>query len=153
MTCHIATDARGCMLRHAHARHHRDGLQCLDCKTGISRMSRSVECPSASAQVAQHKPRRRGRPRKTPSLETVFAPTPSMIMPDTVRQATRDALHLAEACALGLGLLAERCKTDVALVREVLESAGLTIFKNECVFQGRPQPCVSVNKKLRSWAA
>lgn len=153
MTCHIATDASGCMLRHAHARHHRDGVQCLDCKTGISRMSRSVDWPSASTQVAQHKPRRRGRPRKIEALETVSVQVLPTVMPDAVRQAVREAMHLAEACALGLGLLAERCEADVALVREVLESAGLTIFKNECVFQGRPQPCVSVNKKLRSWAA
>lgn len=130
MTC-PTTDARECMLRHSHARHHRDAGPCLACKTGISRMSRPVELPQAAPAAV------------TP---------PPMVTPDAVRQVVRDALPLAEACALGLWFLAERCEAEAAQIRAALESAGLTIFKNEIAFQGRHQPCVSVNKRLRQWA-
>ncbi|KAF5046491.1 hypothetical protein DSECCO2_470100 [anaerobic digester metagenome] len=185
MTCHIATDARECMLRHSHARYHREGVPCLGCSTGISRMSRAVEWPPATtaavpeqskrrvrprkvqvakapaaapakAQVAPEQPKRRGRPRKIQvdqAPAAAPAPAPAPVAPDTVRQAVRDALHLAEACALGLGFLAERCGADAAQLREILTAEGMTIFKNEIAFQGEPQLCVSVNKRLRSWAA
>ena len=156
MTCHIATDARECMLRHSHARYHREGVPCLDCSTGISRMSRAVEWPPAQAPVAPEQPKRRGRPRKIQvdqAPAATPAPTQAPVAPDTVRQAVRDALHLAEACALGLGFLAARCEADPAQLREILAAAGMTIFKNEIAFQGEPQLCVSVNKRLQSWVA
>lgn len=149
MTC-PTTDARECMLRHSHARHHRDAGPCLACKTGISRMSRAVEWPPATAQVAPAQPKRRGRPRKA----SVPAPAaaPAQVTIDTVRQTLREALPLAEACALGLGFLAERCEADATQLREILAAEGMTIFKNEIAFQGVPQLCVSVNKRLRQWA-
>ena len=135
MTCHIAADDRECMLRHSHARHHRDSGPCLSCSTGISRMSRAVEWPPATAEVAPNQPKRRGRPRKTPAVPapaaapapvpapvapgqpkrrgrprkapavpapaTIPAPAPARVTIDAVRQAVRDALPMAEACALG----------------------------------------------------
>ncbi len=176
MTCHIATDARECMLRHSHARYHREDRACLDCSTGISRMSRAVEWPQATvtvasepphpmlknrkaaaqAPVAPEQPKRRGRPRKSQDAKApaaAQAPAQAQVTPDAVRQAVRDALHLAEACALGLGFLAERCGADQAQLQEILAAEGMTIFKNEIAFQGEPQLCVSVNKRLRSWAA
>jgi len=155
MTCHIATDARECMLRHSHARHHRDGGPCLACSTGISRMSRAVEWPPATAEVAPEQPKRRGRPRKihaVPAPVTIPTPAPARINIDAVRHAVREALPQAEACALGLGYLAERCGADVAQLREILAAEGMTIFKNEIAFQGHHQLCVSVNKRLWSWA-
>lgn len=186
MTCHIAADDRECMLRHSHARHHRDSGPCLACSTGISRMSRAVEWPPATAEVAPKQPKRRGRPRKTPAVPapaTVPAPASAQVGPkqpkrrgrprktpavpapaaapvpapapvtiDAVRQAVREALPQAEACALGLGFLAERCGADAAQLREALATEGMTIFKNEIAFQGALQLCVSVNKRLRSWA-
>jgi len=33
-----------------------------------------------------------------------------------------------------------------------MATEGMTIFKNEIAFQGVHQLCVSVNKRLRSWA-
>jgi len=42
---------------------------------------------------------------------------------------------------------------EVPQIRAALESAGMTIFKNEIAFQGVLQLCVSVNKRLRQWAA
>lgn len=155
MTC-PATDARECMLRHAHARHHRGVGPCLACETGISRMSKSVEWPPDSVKTVHEKPRRRGRPRKargTPAPVADPAPVKAVVTPGAVRQAVRDALHLAEACALGLVFLAARCEAEVPHIREVLESAGMTIFKNEIAFLGEPQACVSVNKRIRTWAA
>jgi len=155
MTCHITTDARECMLRHSHARHHREGSPCLACSTGISRMSRAVDWPPAAAEVAPDRPKRRGRPRKAPAVPApaaVSAPAPARANIDTVRQAVRDALPMAEACALGLSFLARLLLAEEPQIRAVLESAGMTIFKNEIAFQGRYQPCVSVNKRLRLWA-
>jgi hypothetical protein len=75
-----------------------------------------------------------------------------MVTRDAVRQAVRDALPMAEACALGLSFLARLLLAEEPQIRAVLESAGMTIFKNEIAFQGRYQPCVSVNKRLRLWA-
>lgn len=186
MTCHIAADDRECMLRHSHARHHRDSGPCLACSTGISRMSRAVEWPPATAEVAPKQPKRRGRPRKTPAVPapatvpapvpapvapgqpkrrgrprkapavpapaTIPAPAPARVTIDAVRQAVRDALPMAEACALGLSFLARLLLAEESQIRAVLESAGMTIFKNEIAFQGVLQLCVSVNKRLRSWA-
>jgi hypothetical protein len=155
MTCNIATDGRECMLRHSHARHHREGSPCLACSTGISRMSRAVDWPPAAAEVAPDRPKRRGRPRKAPAVPApaaVQAPAPALVTVDAVRQAVREALPQAEACALGLGCLAERCGADAVQLREILAAEGMTIFKNEIAFQGVLQLCVSVNKRLRSWA-
>lgn len=155
MTC-PATDARECMLRHAHARHHRGVGPCLACETGRSRMSRSVEWPPVSVKTVHEKHRRRGRPRKVQGTQAPVAnaaPVKAVVAPDAVRQAVRDALHLAEACALGLVFLAARCEADSAQLRNILEAQGMTIFKNEIAFRGEPQACVSVNKRLRTWAA
>jgi hypothetical protein len=81
------------------------------------------------------------------------AQAPAQVTINTIRQTLREALPLAEACALGLGFLAERCGAEALRVREILEAEGMTIFKTELEFQGVEQPCVSVNKRLRSWAA
>ena len=161
MSCHLTSDPRECMLRHAHARHHHDGVRCLRCKTGVSRMSQQVSTAQAAPErphimskkrnaPAPAQPKRRGRPRKT---EVCLLP----VSPDAVRLALRDVLPLAEACAIGIDFLAERCEAvagrirDAGLVSQILATAGMTIFKAEIQFQGRAQRCVSVNKRLLTW--
>lgn len=119
-------------------------------------MSKSVEWPPVSVKTVHEKPRRRGRPRKVQCAQAPVAdpaPVKAVVTHDAVRQAVRDALPLAEACALGLGFLAERCEADSVQIRNILEAQGMTIFKNEIAFRGEHQACASVNKRLRTWAA
>lgn len=70
----------------------------------------------------------------------------------TLARAVRKALPSAEACALGLEFLAERCGSDVAQVEAMLIEHGMRIYKGLVPFRGERVQAVSVNKKLKTWA-
>lgn len=92
------------------------------------------------------------RRKKKSRAEPAAAPSkPEPLTAARLRDALREALPLAEACALGLSWLAGRIGADAAQLAHLCHSEGLTVFRNDIVFQGVTQPCVSVNKKLREW--
>jgi hypothetical protein len=115
------------MLRHAHALRHDTGAVCATCERGRRLMARPAE-PA---------------PRKEPKAIDL----------DQLRGIVREAIPMAEACALGIEYLAGRAGVATAPVSETLAALGMTIFKNELEFRGALQRCVSVNKRLRTWAA
>lgn len=116
-----------CMLRYAHARRHGTGSVCATCDR---------------ARLLMEEPAAQSSPQKISHFDV-----------EKLRDVVRESMPMTEACALGIEYLAGRVGVAAEPVSEALAALGMTIFKNELAFRGIAQRCVSVNKRMRTWAA